>query len=141
MLIRRSLRRGWSGVLACAVLFTQLVTTAHACPLAGAMNGASARAAMPCAEMSAEMSTGASADRPELAALGVCQQHCQFGTTQQPAEPMQVLLAAVAMPALLFVLVVAPPALHEAPAWQLRERGRERAPPLALSVAHCCFRI
>lgn len=134
MRIRRSLRRAWSGVLACAVLFTQLVTTAHACPRAGSAQAPATPAAMPC-----EMMSGAAVPDADLS--GVCKQHCQFGTTQQPAEPMHLLPAPAAMPALLFVLVPAPSVPGELTAWRVHERERERAPPPDPRVANCCYRL
>ncbi len=90
---------------------------------------------MPCVGMMGNSAT-LDADQP-----GVCQQHCQFGTTQQPAEPMLLLAEPVAAPALLFVLTLAPAELERAPAWRLHDRERERAPPLDSRVTHCCYRL
>lgn len=141
----RSWRRVGSAVLAGAVLFTQLVTTAHACAMANAAGVAaraadraaapSAAAGMPCAERNA------AAGAPAAALDGVCQQHCQFGTTQQPAEPMQLLPVVAALPALLWVLAVEPCLGRVAPGWRAHERVRERAPPPDLRVTHCCYRL
>lgn len=131
----RSLRRIGSGVLACAVLFMQLVTAAHACGQDGRSGAAAAHAGMPCAGMM-DGAAALDADAP-----GVCQQHCQFGTTQQAAEPMQLLPVHPALPAMLFVLAPAPVESELSTAWRVRERERERAPPLALSIAHCCYRL
>ena len=76
---------------------------------------------------------------PEQPAL--CLQHCQFGTTTQVVDHVP--------PA--FVPVTTLPALFEVSldqgldtvlsAWAEDERLRDRPPPLALSIAHCCFRI
>jgi hypothetical protein len=135
MWIPRLLRRAGSGLLAGAVLFVQLVTTAHACPLMTGAGTVARQAQLPCA------GTPDDAGAPDAGMTGVCQQHCQFGTTQQPAEPMQLAALPVALPAPLFVLAPAPAASPEAPAWRVHDRERERAPPVALSVAHCCYRL
>ena len=141
MTFSRALRRRLSGWLAMAILFMQLATAAYACP-ANAANrapgemAAAAMAGMPCAEAMAQ-GTALDAEQP-----GLCQQHCQFGHTQQPSDPWPLLQAPAATPLLLFVL--APAALPAvAPGWAQRARARthERAPPLAHSILHCCFRI
>lgn len=123
-----------------AVLFSQIAVAAYACPAVGeradlGSADAMAMAGMPCAEM---MAAGVPLD-PEQPTL--CMQHCQFGTTTQVVDHVS--------PA--FVPVTALPAVFEVSldqaldpvlsAWAEDERQRDRPPPLALSIAHCCFRI
>ncbi|CAN5912930.1 hypothetical protein BH11PSE8_BH11PSE8_02820 [soil metagenome] len=123
-----------------ALLFSQIAVAAYACPAMGGRDnrGAAdtmAMAGMPCAEM---MAAGVPLD-PEQPAL--CLQHCQFGTTTQVVDHVS--------PA--FVPVTALPAVFEVSldqaldtvlsAWAVDERLRDRPPPLALTIAHCCFRI
>ena len=135
--LSRILRVRLIGLLSLALLFSQLAVAAYACP---AMNGSpanatAAMAGMPCAEMMAA-SLALDPEQPLL-----CMQHCQFGSTTHGADP------AVAT----FAPVTAFPALFTVPLDELcdmgpaggveRERLRDRPPPLAHSIAHCCFRI
>jgi len=136
----KRLRARLIGLVSMALLFSQIAVAAYACPAMGERfnRGAAdtmAMAGMPCAEM---MAAGVPLD-PEQPAL--CLQHCQFGTTTQVVDHV--------LPA--FVPVTALPALFEVSldqgldtvlsAWSEDERLRDRPPPLALSIAHCCFRI
>lgn len=129
----RCARRWWSSGLIAAWLFVQLATAAYACPLLARPGGASAAmsADLPCAEMMAQglMDDGA---QP-----GLCAEHCKAGT--QSAEPGQApQLPAPALVALFSVS--APPVQHtNRSAWTALQR--DRPPPLALSVLHCCYRI
>ncbi len=134
----RALRRRLSGWLMVAILFMQVATAAYACPANNAFSAGAAGAAtagMPCA---GAMAQGSSLDAEQP---GLCQQHCQFGHTQQPSDPWPLLQAPWVDARLLFVLgPVAPPAAAR-PGWVQRVRTRGPAPPLAHSIEHCCFRI
>jgi len=134
------LRARLIGLVSMALLSSQIAVAAYACPAMGDRFNRDtadtmAMAGMPCAEM---MAAGVPLD-PEQPAL--CLQHCQFGTTTQVVDHVP--------PA--FVPVTTLPALFEVSldqgldtvlsAWAEDERLRDRPPPLALSIAHCCFRI
>ena len=134
------LRARLIGLVSMALLFSQIAVAAYACPaMVDRVNRDAAdmmaMAGMPCAEM---MAAGLPLD-PEQPAL--CMQHCQFGTTTQVVDRVP--------PA--FLPVTALPALFEVSldqgldtvlsAWAEDKRLRDRPPPLALSIAHCCFRI
>lgn len=119
-----------------AILFTQLATAAYACAARpDADSAAAGMAGMPCAEM---MSAAAmlDADQP-----GLCMQHCQFGTTQQAANPLPPL--GLAVPALLALYPVTPSVVPSGAtaAWTEHWRTRDRAPPSPHSILHCCYRI
>jgi hypothetical protein len=135
MPLRRAFRRWLSGWLMLAILFTQIATAAYACPMLLADRASDAGAAMPCMEM---MSKGAGLDADQL---GLCIQHCQFGSTQQPAEALQVLVADV--PALVALFTVAPviDQLLTPASLAARQHGRAQAPEPPLSIRLCCFRI
>lgn len=120
------------------MLFSQLAVAAYACPAQGERAGSAgvaAMAGMPCAEM---MAAGVPLD-PEQPML--CMQHCQFGSTTQVVDHAPAVFASVtALPALFTVPV------DERFDLGLRsraedERLRDRPPPLAHSIAHCCYRI
>ena len=119
------------------LLFSQLAVAAYACPAmsSAAADEAAAMAGMPCAEM---MAAGIDLD-PEQPVL--CLQHCQFGSTAHVVDHLVPEFAPVtALPALFTV------SLDEDLSLVLRsmakqERERDRPPPLALRIAHCCFRI
>lgn len=129
MLIRRIFRRWLSSLLVLTILFTQVATAAYACPAYGGSNQAPVKT-MPCANM---MGSGMALD-PEQP--GLCQQHCQFGNTQQAGDPAQ----ACALPAVnLAVLFVISPALDAGVASAVQQPRRERAPPH--SILHCCYRF
>lgn len=119
------------------LLFSQLAVAAYVCPAmnSAAAGEAAAMAGMPCAEM---MAGGIDLD-PEQPVL--CLQHCQFGATTHAVDHLVPAFAPVtALPALFTV------SLDEDLSLVLRamaeqERERQLSPPLALSIAHCCFRI
>jgi hypothetical protein len=138
MHLRRQTRRWLSAGLVLVTLFTQLATAAYACPAvraAVAGDTATAMAGMPCAQRMAQ-GLPMDADQP-----GLCAQHCQYGNTQAPADHAP--LAPPAQVALLPMFTLAPAAEPAAvrSAWAAREHSRSHAPPLAHSIAHCCFRI
>lgn len=123
-----------------ALLFSQIAVAAYACPAMGERVDRGAvdamdMAGMPCADM---MAAGVPLD-PEQPAL--CMQHCQFGTSTQVVDHVSP----------VFVPVWALPALFEISLDQgldsvlgpreVEQRRQDRPPPLALSIAHCCFRI
>lgn len=135
--VTRSLRVRVIGMLSMVILFAQVAVAAYACPAAA--SGADAptqdMAGMPCAEM---MSAGVALD-PEQPML--CMQHCQFGSTHQVADHVSpVFVQATALPPLFTVeFNVRPDAILSS--WAEDERLRSRPPPLAHSIAHCCYRI
>ena len=118
--------------LAMTLLFAQVATAAYWCPTQA--QPAEAMAGIPCAEMMAQ-GVPLDADQP-----GLCQQHCQVGSTLQPADPGQGLQAPAIVPVLVFVLSTDTATSLDA-VWAQHARSRERAPPLAHSIAHCCYRI
>lgn len=123
-----------------ALLFSQILVAAYACPAMGEraerdVSRVMAMAGMPCAEM---MAAGEPLD-PEQPAL--CLQHCQFGTTTQVVDHVSpTFVPATALPA-LFEVSVDQGLDTVLMSWAGGERLRERPPPLALSIANCCFRI
>lgn len=123
MFSRRILRRWISATLVFAILFTQIATASYACPLYAVDGQAQA---MPCADMALD------AEQP-----GLCQQHCQFGHTQQAGDAAALLALPAPLLTLLFVLTPAAP-LQPNPAAADPSR-RDAAPPL--SVLHCCYRL
>lgn len=137
MHFRRNVRRWLSGWLLFSILFTQIATAAYACPLNKVRAAAQSEAmeGMPCAEVMAQGSM------MDVAQPGLCQQHCQFGNTQQPADPWQSLQAPAAAPVLLFVLSPAVDPGEAGPGWSEQLRRRDRAPPPSHSILHCCFRL
>lgn len=135
MVMRRIYRRWLSSTLVLTILFAQLATAAYACPAMRASDDAAAPAAstLPCAQM-----MGAAMlldpDQP-----GLCQQHCQFGNTQQAGDPAQALALSEVNRVVLFVVN---PALDTAVAsarGAIQQPRREAAPPH--SVLHCCYRF
>ena len=133
MRIGRVFRRWWSGTLVLAVLFTQLATAAYACP--AGRSDATTTVAVPCAEMVA-VSMALDAEQPAL-----CMQHCQFGNTQLPPDAGLGLQAPAVALTMRFVVAPALPAGACGPPLLQRERVHDRTPPLALSIANCCWRI
>lgn len=126
-------RRLWSGCLIAALLFMQLATAAYACPLLSKQGNStlSMSATLPCAEMMAQGKV-AGDEQP-----GLCIEHCKAGSQsveRAPAVPAP-------MPA-LFALVSVSNLVAERAGPALRSAAlRDRAPPLAHSVVHCCYRI
>ncbi len=129
MSFRGLIRRRLASWLALAILFTQIATAAHACPMKQA-----AASAMPCAAMMAAAGT-LDAEQP-----GLCLQHCQHGNTQAadhspvPLPPLPALVA-------LFTLSPNVPLAADGAQRAAHERRRDHAPPLAHSILHCCYRI
>ena len=123
--------RAWSHGLIASLLFMQLAMAAHACPQAQSTPAASA--AMPCAQ------TKADAAPADDAQPGLCHEHCKGGTQtvdsgQAPGVSAPLLLA-------LFTIDVVSVPGHESSAWIAVQQRRDRAPPLALSVVYCCYRL
>lgn len=135
MTTRRSGRRWLSGWLVLAILFTQIATAAYACPAMKLAAPDASMAGMPCAEMMSDAIT------LDAAQPGLCLQHCQFGHTQQPSDPAQPVVAGspVLLPWVTLQLALAPGL--DRPAWLEHARSRQRIPPTAHSILHCCFRI
>lgn len=133
MRIGRVLRRWWSGTLVLALLFTQLATAAYACP--AGRSDATTTTAVPCAEMVA-VGMALDAEQPAL-----CMQHCQFGNTQQPPDAGLGLQAPPVALTTRFVVAPTPAAGACGPPLLQRERVHDRTPPLAFSIANCCWRI
>jgi hypothetical protein len=140
MLFPMPLRRWLSSWLVLAVLFTQLATAAYACPMAAVAarqdaDSSTDMATMPCAAMMAGAAgVTLDADQP-----GLCMQHCQDGS--QTFDPVN--HASVPAPTLLPTLTVRvqEPAGIDLTGWAAHRRSRDSAPPLAHSVAHCCYRL
>ncbi len=135
MTTRRSCRRWLSGWLVLAILFTQIATAAYACPALKVVVSDASMAGMPCSEMMSDDIT------LDAAQPGLCLQHCQFGSTQQPSDLAHPVVAGG--PAVLPWLTLHPalaPALDR-PAWLEHARSRQGIPPTAHSILHCCFRI
>ena len=119
------------------LLFAQMAVAAYACPAMGnrADLPAPDMARMPCAEM---MADGIQLDpaQPTL-----CMQHCQFGSFSHAVDHLPLVVAPVtALPA-VFTILVDDRLDHALSSWAEDERVRDRPPPLAHSIAHCCFRI
>jgi len=132
----RTLRRWLSVWLVLAILFTQIAVAAYACPsMRGEAQADAERAGMPCAEM---MGAGLALDAEQP---GLCLQHCQFGSNQQPADSQPPLGAAA--PVLLPLFRVTPSVATSSlrAAWSGHERARQRVPRTASSILHCCYRI
>lgn len=133
----RSLRTRLIGMLSMALLLSQLAIAAYACQ---AMSGQSrsdtaAMAGMPCAEM---MAAGVPLD-PEQPTL--CMQHCQFGVTTQVVDHVPPVFAPVTTFPALFTVTVDERMDLGLRSWAEDERMRNRPPPIAHSIAHCCYRI
>ena len=126
------------GILSVALLLSQIALAAYACPAVGEradFADMAAMAGMPCAEM---MAAGVPLD-PQQPTL--CMQHCQFGSTTQVVDHVPAVFAPVtAFPALFTVSVDGRMDLGLS-SWAENERLRDRPPPLAHSIAHCCYRI
>jgi len=133
----RSIRVRAIGMLSMVILIAQVTIAAYACPAQTSADDAGAQdmAGMPCAEM---MAAGVALD-PEQPVL--CMQHCQFGSTSHVVDHVSpVFVPAMALPALCNV------SLDDGldavlSSWAEHERLRDRPPPLAHSIAHCCYRI
>lgn len=134
--LARTPRLWWTRGLIAALLFLQLASAAYACSMGTAKADAPSMAGMPCAQPMADGFVPAlDADRP-----GLCLEHCRSGSqavdqgspAPVPLPALMVLLFAVAEPA--------PPSADASP-WRTRHRSRERAPPPAHSILHCCYRI
>jgi len=134
MVLRASWRRWLSAGLVGAIIALQMAVAAHVCARTPAAASAQSSEA-PCPHGSA-----APADPGDL---GLCLQHCQFGTTQQPAGGD----AAAAVPAAACALWYALPpdaSLALADATSVLQHGaREvaQAPPPALSRLHRRYRL
>ncbi len=133
MVIRRIVRRWLSGLLVLAILFTQVATAAYACPAMAGPDEAAANVAMPCAGM---MGAGMALDADQP---GLCQQHCQFGNTQQAGDPVHAFALPEVTRALLFTVNPGLDAHVAPPPWAARQARRDGAAPL--SVLHCCYRF
>ena len=123
-----------------ALVFSQIAVAAYACPAMSErtdreLSDMTAMAGMPCAEITA---AGMPLD-PEQPTL--CMQHCQFGSTTQVVDHVSAVFAPVtAFPALFTVSGDERLELGLS-SWAEDERLRDRPPPLAHSIAHCCYRI
>ena len=135
---RQRIRARLIGILSMALLFSQIAVASYACPAMGEQARSAevaAMAGMPCAEM---MAAGVPLD-PEQPTL--CMQHCQFGSTTQVVDHVPAVFAPVtAFPALFTVSGDERLELGLS-SWVDHERLRNRPPPLAHSIAHCCYRI
>lgn len=128
------------GFLSMAVLFAQLAVAAYICPAMGERPGTesagmAAMAGMPCAEMMAA-DAAIDSEHPTL-----CMQHCQFGSTAHAVDQGSPAFVAVTALPVVFEVSANTAADKTLNAWARVERLRDRPPPLAHSIAHCCFRI
>jgi hypothetical protein len=133
--LARAARSLWSRWLIASLLFLQLASAAYACSMGTAGADAQSMAGMPCAQTMADSLVPAlDPEQP-----GLCLEHCKGGsvTVDQGAA------ASLALPAPVGPFVVA--GANELPArssaWQAQRRNRDRAPPEAHSILHCCYRI
>lgn len=124
-------------MLSMVILFAQVAIAAYACPATTSAVDAGAQdmAGMPCAEM---MAAGVELDTEQPM---LCMQHCQFGSTTQVVDPVStVFVQATAFPPTRALTVEG--SLDTAlSSWAEAERLRDRPPPIAHSIAHCCYRI
>lgn len=123
-----------------ALLFSQIALAAYACPAMSERTGRvsgdmAAMAGMPCAEM---MATGVPLD-PEQPTL--CLQHCQFGSTTQVVDHVPPVFTPVTAFPSLFTVTFDERLDLCLSSWAEDERLRDRPPPIAHSIAHCCYRI
>jgi hypothetical protein len=129
MLLGRPLRRWFCASLVFALLFMQLVTAAHACPLLAAAEQPAQ--AMPCGDMAA--------DAPQqMPSSGLCIKHCQPDAQGADFTHAPVLSAPAVVS--MLPLVVANEASADAP----QRRGAQALPhatrPPPLSILNCCRR-
>lgn len=133
----KSFRVRLVGLLSMVILFSQVAIAAYVCPaMSGKADAATiGMAGMPCADM---MAAGAQLD-PKQPTL--CMQHCQFGSVSQVVDHVPaVFVSATALPPTLTVTV--DEGLDaDLRSWAEDERRRDRPPPVAHSIAHCCYRI
>ncbi len=109
------------------MLFAQLATAAYACP-------SRALGAMPCAMAMAE----GEASLPDADQPALCAKHCQ---PDSPApDPAHVLTVGAPPPRAVLWTEPAGPG-GETASWTAKRRARDRAPPPALAVLHCCYRL
>ena len=135
---RQRIRVRLIGILSMALLFSQFAVASYACPAMGERARSAevaAMAGMPCAEM---MAAGLPLD-PEQPTL--CIQHCQFGSTTQVVDHVPAVFAPVTAFPALFTVSGDDRLDLGLRSWAEDERLRDRPPPLALSIAHCCYRI
>ena len=130
MTFGRRMRRWWASGLVLAVLFTQLVTAAHAC--ATVLSTAPTAATMPCEHCPHD------APAPDPTQLGLCMQHCQSGSQSVDSGPA-LAVSAPALPSVFYTLPAPPEPTGPA--------TLSAAPPDALAAAspphtllHCCRR-
>ena len=135
---RRALHRHFAAWLILTLLFSQIATAAYVCPMTqpSTPGTTDSMAGMPCADAVGN-DIGIQLD-PEQ--TGLCLQHCQFGKTQHPTDGGQVQTLALE-PVLWIVLAPTDPQAIDGQGFIRHARTRDRAPPLAHSVAHCCYRI
>lgn len=135
--LNRILRRWIVGAMLAAVLFAQLATSAYACPTPGKATGEGqgAMVGMPCVEM---MAGSLPVDDTQP---GLCFEHCQADTAQPPVDSTQLANLPAATPAGFFILPMPLAPVGADCRWSAHENRRERAPPDAHCVVHCCWRI
>jgi len=132
--LARNARLRWSGWLIASLLFLQLASAAYACTMGTGDAESPSMAGMPCAQQMAE--GAAPALDPEQP--GLCLEHCKGDA--QTVEPSH--SPAPLLPALVALFVVAPAQpVADTSAWLAQDRRRERAPPPAHSILHCCYRL
>ncbi len=131
----RHTRLWWSRCLIACLLFLQVASAAYACAMPSAALDSQSMAGQPCAQFMANGPVPAlDPEQP-----GLCLEHCKGGsqTVDQGASSSPGLPALVA----LFFVAAANEQPAEASAWHAQQRSRDRAPPPAHSILHCCYRI
>lgn len=129
--------RAWCALLLVAsLMFSRLAVAAYLCPAQQAhtpMPMATA-AAMPCAEMAAA-GQGLDPLQPLL-----CQQHCQWGQTEQSGSAPGLAAAPMAPAPLWVVLPAAAPVMGLPATGAALAPPQERPPPAPLRTLLCCLR-
>lgn len=137
MRMHHGLRRWLCSGLLLAIVFTQVVASAYACPTnLGADQAPASQAGTPCDAM---LVTGTTLD---VAQPGLCAHHCQIASTLSPSDagptvPVPVMALAIGHVA----LAPAPSAVVDRMPWLQRERVHDQVPRLSHSIAHCCYRL
>jgi hypothetical protein len=135
VVISKRSRRWLSGWLVLALLFMQFATAAYACPTKGQTTTVAASDASPCALMMA----GGAASAIDPDQPGLCIKHCQPDSSRLDPGQAASVPAATCEPTLTVAL--SPPPDADVAAWAAQRRIRDRAPPPAHSILHCCYRI
>lgn len=128
------MRRWLSAFTVFSLLFMQLATAAHACPLVASALGPVQ--ATPCAEM---MMDASSPDPSRIDSPALCIKHCQPEPQGADAGHSAVLSA----PAVVSMLLIVPvdESAGAMPMRLVEEAAQRATPPPPVSILHCCWRI